>query len=212
MLKDFGYYAHVRKDLAGLVPEGVSRVLDVGCGIGSFGAFLKSRRERPIEVVGIELDADAARQAEKNLDNVIVGDAGTIELPFDKGYFDCIIYGDILEHLADPWAVLAGHKEFLRPGGWIVASIPNIAHYKTRRMLRRGEWNYEDAGILDRSHLRFFTIKSIKQMFKDAGFKIIAIDHAIRASKFRRGINKIFKNCIIDSIAEQYLVTAQRND
>ncbi|MDD5136469.1 MAG: class I SAM-dependent methyltransferase, partial [Candidatus Omnitrophica bacterium] len=170
----------------------------------------KSQRGPSIEIAGIELDADAAQEAGKHLDKVITGDVETTELPFSQGYFDCIVYGDILEHLVDPWALLEKHKKYLKPKGYIVASIPNIAHYKTVKMLRRYEWNYEDAGILDRSHLRFFTIKSIRKMFADAGFDIIAVDHAIRASKMKKRINKVFKNCLINSIAEQYLVIAQK--
>ena len=193
-----------------MIPPGARHILDVGCGVGNLGAAIKKKIDPSIEVIGIELNAEAAEKAGKNLDRVFTGNVEAIELPFEKGYFDCIVYGDVLEHLLYPWKLLKKHRLLLKPGGYVVASIPNVAHYRIIKGLRRREWNYQEAGILDETHLRFFTIKTIRKMFQDAGFKIMAVDYAICGSKVKKAINRIFKNCIIDSIAEQYLIAAQK--
>ena len=210
--KKIRYYENAREDLIQLIPQGARRVLDVGCGIGNLGAAIKAKRGPSVEVVGVELDIDAAEKARKVLDKVIAGNIETIDLPFEQKYFDCIVYGDVLEHLMDPWALLKRHKAFLKPKGYVLASIPNIAHYRIIKMLKKHEWNYQEAGILDECHIRFFTIKSIKRMFEDAGFNIRAVDYIICGSNVKKTINKIFKNCLIDSIAEEYLITAQKID
>ena len=212
MTKVDSYYASQRDELIGLVPAGARRILDVGCGIGNLGAALKRQRGASLEIVGIEVNAVSAEKAKGNIDKVIAGNAETADLPFERGYFDCIIYGDVLEHLMDPWALLKRHKAFLKPKGYVLASIPNIAHYRIIKMLKKHEWNYQEAGILDECHIRFFTIKSIKRMFEDAGFNIRAVDYIICGSNVKKTINKIFKNCLIDSIAEEYIITAQKID
>jgi len=210
MGKEDGYYGHKRTDILEHIPKDARRVLDVGCGSGVFGDALKKERGPSVEVAGIEIDADAARKAASKLDKVIAGDVEKIALPFPKGYFDVIIYGDILEHLMDPWGLLKKYKDILKTGGHVIASIPNIAHYKILNGLRNKEWRYEKAGLLDETHLRFFTINSIKRMFTEAGYRIVSISNIVRASKTRKRLNKLLLNRIIDSITEQYIVVAQK--
>lgn len=208
--KEDKYYESKRSDLIRLIPLGARRMLDVGCGSGNLGAIIKSERSASIEVVGIERDINAAEKANKVLDKVLIGDVEVIKLPFPQEYFDCIIYGDILEHLTDPWGILMKHKFFLKPEGYILASIPNVAHYEIMKMLKRKEWNYQQSGILDEDHLRFFTIKSIRKMFENAGLKITSVNHLLKTSKMQKKINKIFPHWFIDSITQQYLITAQK--
>lgn len=163
-------------------------------------------------MVGIEADPAIGEKARSAINKVFVGDVENIDLPFEKGYFDCILYGDILEHLVNPWDLIKRHSAFLREDGLVIASIPNIAHYRISKMLRRREWNYEDSGILDRTHLRFFTLKSIKDMFAAADFRIKRIERRIGASKMRKALNRLFFNTLRDSMTEQYIVVAGKAD
>lgn len=204
------YYTKRREDLIARVPDEARRILEVGCGTGETAGRIKELRGGHIEVAGIELDRDAGEKAKAKLDRVIVGNAEAIELPFEKGYFDCIIYGDVLEHLVDPWGTLTKHCVFLKKGGRVIASIPNIAHYRIVKMLRKKEWTYQDAGLLDRKHLRFFTRKSIREMCEGAGLEIMEMAPVIGASKAKRFLNTIFFNALIDDITEQYLVVARK--
>ncbi len=204
------YYENPRSDITGLIPANARHILDVGCGTGNLGAAIKNSRGGSIEVVGIEINSEAASKAKAKLDRVIEGNVETAALPFSNGYFDAIIYGDVLEHLIDPWGTLKKHREFLKDDGLVIASIPNVAHYRVIKMLKRREWRYQDAGILDSTHIRFFTIKSISRMFSEAGFMIESVSHNICGSKIKKKLNQIFKNCLIDSLAEQYIIAARK--
>jgi 2-polyprenyl-3-methyl-5-hydroxy-6-metoxy-1,4-benzoquinol methylase len=165
-----GYFEHVRPELLGLIPSTARRVLDVGCGAGRLGEALKARQEA--EVVGIEMCGEAARAARGRLDAVHVGDAERLELPFAPGSFDAAVCGDVLEHLREPGLFLRRVRGWLRPGGVLVASIPNARHHGVLRMLLRGDWTYEPAGLLDRTHLRFFTRGAILRLLEDSGFSL----------------------------------------
>jgi 2-polyprenyl-3-methyl-5-hydroxy-6-metoxy-1,4-benzoquinol methylase len=145
------------------------RVLDVGCATGYLAEVLV---ERGCRVTGIEADPEAARQAEKYCERVIVGDVEdpSLDKQLDEGSFDVIVFGDVLEHLKDPLRTLKRLKLFLRPEGYVVASIPNVAHGSVRLALIQGKFQYRPLGLLDDTHLRFFTRESVEQLFDDAGF------------------------------------------
>ena len=153
--------------LAARVPDG-ARVLDVGAGEG---AFAEELHRRGCKVVALEVDparAEAARSrglevAVKNLENADLADLGT---------FDVIVCADVLEHLTDPAGALQKLKGILAPGGRILASIPNVAHYGVRLRLLAGRFEYTETGILDRTHLRFFTRKTARRLFEEAGFRV----------------------------------------
>jgi SAM-dependent methyltransferase len=151
------YFSHSRPEIAAEVPVSALSILDVGCGTGRLGERL--RREVPGRTVtGIELDAAAAQEAARVLDSVHQVDVEAFEVPFATGQFDCIILADILEHLNDPWAATHRLLDFLRPGGTLIVSLPNIRNIEVMRgLLHDGRWEYQDEGILDRTHLRFFT-------------------------------------------------------
>jgi methionine biosynthesis protein MetW len=154
------------------VPDG-ARVLDVGCATGYLAAAL---RERGCTVVGIEADPDAAAQARAHCDAVVVGD---VEAPRTRaetaarGPFDVVMCADVLEHLRDPWEVLAWLRTLLRDGGRAVVSLPNIAHWTARRELLRGRFPQADHGLFDRTHLRFFTRATARDLAARAGFAIL---------------------------------------
>ncbi|MBN2310199.1 MAG: methyltransferase domain-containing protein [Candidatus Hydrogenedentes bacterium] len=168
-----GYYRAPRPEVAAHVPRNARRVLDCGCGAGEFGRSLKERGAR--EVVGIEIVERACAMARQVLDDAIQGNIEEMELPFDDEHFDCIVFGDVLEHLIDPLAVLRKCSRVLAPGGVIVMSIPNARFWQVVEMLANGRWKYEDAGILDRTHLRFFTAVEMHHMVRDAGLEVLRL-------------------------------------
>ena len=148
-------------------------VLDVGCAVGYIGEFL--RRSSPSRwLAGIEIDPGAAEKARPHYDQVIVG---SIDDPAVwsqlRRKVDAMIFGDVLEHTADPIVVLRLARPKLSDDGLIVVSIPNIGYVKVRLRLLLGKFDYEDWGIMDRTHLRFFTLKTVQEMLRQAGYAIV---------------------------------------
>jgi 2-polyprenyl-3-methyl-5-hydroxy-6-metoxy-1,4-benzoquinol methylase len=167
------------------VPEDSRRILEVGCGEGLFSEELKKTLQA--EVWGIEADSNAAEKAKSKTDKVLHGDVNVLidDLPDD--YFDCIVCNDVLEHLVDPYEVLTRLKGKLSGKGVIVASIPNVRHISVlNELILKKQWRYADAGILDRTHLRFFTRRSILEMFDGLGFDVIRIKGINKTSSFRK--------------------------
>lgn len=151
-----------------------SKVLDVGCNTGKLGKELKKRKD--CVVLGIDLFEESLEIAKTRLDNVKKIDLEKYEKPFqDK--FDVIVFADVLEHLRYPEKTLKIYKGMLNEEGFIIASIPNIANIKIRFSLLLGKWNYQESGILDKSHLRFFTKKTMKDLFQSSGYKIKIVDY-----------------------------------
>jgi glycosyltransferase involved in cell wall biosynthesis/ubiquinone/menaquinone biosynthesis C-methylase UbiE/Flp pilus assembly protein TadD len=169
-----GYYGSARPEVLQHVPKNARRILDCGCGSGEFGRALKSRGAA--EVVGVEMVEGAWERARKVLDRALLGNIETIELPFDEGYFDCACFNDVLEHLVDPAAALRKVARVLAPGGVVVMSIPNVRFCSVLGMLAEGRWKYEDAGILDRTHLRFFTAADFPEVVHAAGLEVLKIE------------------------------------
>jgi O-antigen biosynthesis protein len=155
------------------------RVLDVGCAAGELARVLV---ERGCAVTGIEIDPEAAHQAQEHCERVVVGDVEELDLSELLGdeAFDVIVFGDTLEHLKDPLRTLDRLKPFLRSEGYVVASIPNVAHGSVRLALIQGKFRYSPLGLLDNTHLRFFTRASVEQLFEDAGFLITGLKRTLR--------------------------------
>ncbi len=167
---DPGYFEFDRPELLALVPRTATDVVDVGCGAGRFGAGLKARQ--PCRVVGIEHDPVAAAAARGRLDLVLEGDAEALDWPFPAHSFDAVVCGDVLEHLRDPLAFLKRVRTWLRPDGVLVTSLPNVRHHSVVRGLLDGDWTYEPAGLLDHTHLRFFTRREVEKILFRAGFAV----------------------------------------
>lgn len=167
------YYQRARPDVERLVPSSAKMVLDVGCGAGVLGARLK--RRGAALVIGVEIDPDAAATAEKVLDRVHVGDIEVLDLPYGTSAFDCIIFADVIEHLRDPWGLLKRLVPLLKADGRVIVSLPNVRHWSVLRGLLQGEWTYLPAGILDRSHFRFFTLKSGRALLESAGLTVLDV-------------------------------------
>jgi SAM-dependent methyltransferase len=166
--KSADYFQCERPEMLPFVPAHCRRVLDIGCAEGAFGESLK--KSRGIEVWGVEPVKSAATTAMAKLDRVIEGVFGPgTALP--AGTFDCICFNDVLEHMPAPEMALRYARDLLAPGGVVVASIPNVQYFPmVWQLMIYGRWEYEDAGILDRTHLRFFTRSSIVNMFEREGF------------------------------------------
>jgi len=163
-----------------LVPEGVN-LLDVGCHTGGLGRLLQEKR---CKVTGLEKNPQAAEKARAALSRVVVGD---IEDPaiFDRlgNKFDAILFLDVLEHCQDPGWVLKKARACLAPNGFVLCSIPNIAHWTMRKNLLLGRFNYQSTGILDESHLRFFTIATARALFLTAGYETELVDGFLKPPK-----------------------------
>jgi GT2 family glycosyltransferase/2-polyprenyl-3-methyl-5-hydroxy-6-metoxy-1,4-benzoquinol methylase len=146
-------------------------VLEVG---PATGYVAKALRDRDCRVTGIELDPEAAEVAAQFCERMIVGDIEELVLEevFPDQRFDVVVYGDVLEHLVDPEAVLLRTARILAPGGYVVASIPNVTHGSVRLSLMAGQFRYTDTGLLDRTHLRFFDEAGIEELFEGAGYAI----------------------------------------
>jgi 2-polyprenyl-3-methyl-5-hydroxy-6-metoxy-1,4-benzoquinol methylase len=165
-----------RLDLLDLIDRNARSVLEVGCSAGATGFALKARMPQ-VYYCGLELDERAAVIARSRLDRVVVANVENVNLEhFDlrKGSFDVVLCADVLEHLYDPWKTLATLREYLTPAGSLVASIPNTQHLALILDLIRGNWSYARYGLLDATHIRFFTFAEIARLFSAAGFEVIA--------------------------------------
>lgn len=169
--KDTNYFKLARQEIAPLVPETAHRVLEVGCGAGATIAWLKSIR-RVEFAAGVELMPGPAEMARTVCDQVLVGNVENLSLPFAPESFDLILALDVLEHLIDPWAAVRRLHLLLKPGGCVIASIPNIAHYSVSLPLLRGRWEYVKSGILDSTHLRFFVQDSAQALLASSGLVV----------------------------------------
>ncbi len=150
------------------------RVLEVGCAGGHVTEHLV---ERGNEVVGVELDPDAAEQARRFAAEVHVADIDLVPVSsLVTGPFDVAVLGDVLEHLRDPVAALRDVVGVLAENGRLVVSLPNVAHIDVRAMLLLGEWHYQDVGVLDRTHLRWFTRESVRELLAEVGFVATAVE------------------------------------
>lgn len=167
-----GYHDLPRREILDLIPFNAKRVLDLGCGTGALGKALKERQG--CHVTGIELNKEALKTAKINLDICLCDNLNRYDPTFVNVKYDCIIFADILEHLVSPWAVLKKFASVLTDDGVVIASIPNVAHFWILKNLEQGLFRYEPAGLLDITHLRFFTRTSIFQLFYTAGLKIVS--------------------------------------
>ena len=147
-------------------------VLEVGC---SSGYLTKVMAERGCEVVGIEIDPEAALVAEAWAERVVVGDIeeGDVWNYVKDESFDVVLLGDVLEHLRDPLGGLRQAVSKLKPSGYVLTSLPNIAHGDVRLSLMLGRFSYTDKGLLDHTHVRFFTAETVRQLHAEAGLRIV---------------------------------------
>ena len=216
------YYNRDRVEVVRAVPHSVHVVVDVGCANGLLGARLKA--ERPgIEVRGIEVDPDAASRARQVLDDAIHGRAEDT-LPVHWPRPDCVIFADVLEHLVDPWAVVATWHKRLVKRGTLVTTIPNVLHRSVVRGLLGGRWDYANEGVLDRTHLRFFTRETALALVEGGGFRVRSVRRLMDLSELPKIARSLInawargeerrpasglRRKLLDLYTVQFLITAE---
>ncbi|SDW09480.1 Methyltransferase domain-containing protein [Marininema mesophilum] len=168
--KDSEYYRGCNKEILRFIKHDAEHILEVGCAEGRLGELIQNTSG--CRVTGIELDPKAAQIAAVQLKQVLVGNIETMELPFAPQTFDHILFGDVLEHLVDPWSVLKRFSPLLKPSGSVIACIPNIGHISIIAGLLIGQFSYAKNGLLDRTHLRFFTRTGIEDLFNECGYRV----------------------------------------
>jgi SAM-dependent methyltransferase len=181
------YPDYANPELLEKIPLSAKTVLDVGCAQGALGAAYL-RRNPNARFLGIDVDADAVEQAARRMSEVFCGDVEAEPMPFEvpEG-IDCIVYGDVLEHLREPWDLIKAHAEYLAPDGTVLICMPNVEHWRFALALLQGHFEYEDQGLFDRTHLRWFTPRTMGKVLVDAGLLLadvasrpIAMDGAER--------------------------------
>ena len=179
------YLDFVNEALLGMLEGSPRRVLDLGCATGALGAVLKERHPGA-RVVGIEAAKAAADRAAGRLDRVIharIEDVDFAANGLAAERFDAVVAGDVLEHLVNPWAALARVHACLAPGAQLVASVPNVRNiWLVNRLLVGGRWEYTERGLLDVTHLRFFTMAELRILFTQTGYRVEAEDATILPS------------------------------
>ena len=166
------FRGQVRDDLLLYIPLDARSLLELGCGEAGLGAVIKQRQK--CRVVGIELDPEAAAIARKKIDDVYTGDVRHLVEVIDER-FDCIVASEIVEHVDDPWLLLADLRNVSAPGGRLVISIPNVANASLIGDLLHGRFDYTYMGLACAGHLRFFTRTSIEELLAISGWRVEAI-------------------------------------
>jgi len=221
------YYNRVNPDLLRLMPPDARIVVEVGCGAGALAEAYR-RINTQVCYFGIEKDPAAARAASSSgrVDRVVTSDVAIVEpmaleLSDTAPSVDCLVLGDVLEHMVDPWTVLERLTRWVRDGGQVLACIPNVQHYSVLVNLLRGKWDYQDEGLLDRTHLRFFTLSGVQDLFARAGLHVFEIQPRswpnAKFDRFQQVMAPVLSGLAIDPAsfavqtqAVQYIVRAVR--
>lgn len=187
------YYKGLRREVVQFLPAGYSRVLEIGCGEGGFRSYVG-----PCEYWGIEPNHHAAAIARAALSRVIEATYQDAFSQLPDHYFDMVICNDVIEHMVDPEQFLSSIKQKLKVGAVLVGSIPNVRYAgHLFELLFLKDWQYQDQGILDRTHLRFFTEKSMERLFKKHGFLVERLGGINGTPKGIGSLRLLLKNLFI---------------
>jgi len=204
------YYTGARADIVAALPlNPQAAVLEIGCGDGTTGA-LAIAAAKAATYVGIELDPNAAALARTRITDVLCGDIDALDLSGHCARYDALIASEVLEHLIDPWTALLRLVDCLKPGALVLASSPNISHWRVILALIRGHFELTETGVMDRSHLRWFTPESYAALLRSAGLEIISVTSITPPSARTRLINQLTGNRFAHLFMTQIYVTARK--
>jgi 2-polyprenyl-3-methyl-5-hydroxy-6-metoxy-1,4-benzoquinol methylase len=208
--KPADYFDGSRPDIVSkLRTSSDAAILEIGCGAGGTGraALAAGKAGR---YVGIELNQAAARLAQAHLSEVLVGNVESLDLGRFAGAFDALIISEVLEHLIDPWQTVRRLSECLKPNGVVYASSPNVAHWQVLRELVAGRFQYEEAGVMDRTHVRWFTPGSYAEMFTAAGFAVEHLEPLTHAGWKARLLNRLTAGRFAHLFSTQIMLVARK--
>lgn len=212
--KTSDYYTNIRKDLVSMIEHKKDlKVLEVGAGFGETLFYLKQQGIAS-EAIGLDIFEDMAKKDQyKNIDGFIFGNIEELELPQFNERFDVILLADVLEHLIEPGLVLEKLKKYLKPNGEILVSMPNIRHYSAFvKIFIKGNFDYQESGIFDYTHRRFFCKKNIRELL-ESNFKVRKESSSLEFYKGRSGakfFNKLTFGLFEEFLTVQYLYKAEK--
>ena len=205
------YYAELRLPMLSLVRGVPDRVLEIGCASGQHLHHLKEKGSG--YTVGVELSPNVAERArQRSIDSIFCGNFEDTDFGLVDSSFDLVIVGHVLEHLRDPWQALRRIHRLLAPGGQLVGALPNVRHCSVvLPLLLKGTWKYSQSGIMDWTHLRFFSRSTILDLLQTTGFKIDAITGEL-GGKRSRLVNQLTFNLFRDHLSYAYNFSATKID
>ena len=190
------------------VPPG-SKVLEIGCADGKLANILSIKKN--CHVYGVEKDAAMACIAKNKCVEMLNMDIETADLPYEKNSFDCIILGNVLEHMREPEKVLKHIKELLSDGGFLIYSVPSIVNWHSRLTIFFGKFEYAESGVFDRTHLKFYDLGSAKKLATDAGYRIVWLDVTPSIYLFKEKLNFLWYELAVfwkNLFADEFIIQA----
>ncbi len=210
--KPKGYFDNPRRDIVAMMgADPAAWVLEVGCGGGATGAAALAAGKAG-RYVGVELPGPAAEAAKGRLSEVLVGNVDRLDLSGFSGRFDALILSEVLEHLVDPWTTLKRLSDCLKPGARVFASTPNIAHHRVIRGLLAGRFEYAPSGVMDRTHLRWFTPTSFRRLFEEAGIAVDALRPLGKPRWYAVVLDRLSGGYAAHLFTEQIMVIGRKPD
>lgn len=208
--KPLGYFDNIRMDVLCFVDRAVGDVLEIGCGAGGTLSYLKSNGLAR-HVVGVDIASSQIEIAlRRGVDEAFVSNLDDLEEILHGRTFDAIFMLDVLEHLVDPWSILKRVSDFLRSGGRIYVSLPNVQSVRVLVPLLMGQWRYKELGILDKTHLRFFTKRTAVELLQGAGFELEGVHHKLESHALPRLINFLTFGVFKRYLTVQYILVGRR--
>lgn len=193
-----------------LIPAG-SKVLEVGCGSGTLANLLSIWKK--CHVYCVDKEPKMLGIAKNKCVEILNMDIETTELPYENEYFDCIILGNVLEHMKEPTMVLTSLKKHLSENGFLIYSVPNIVNWHSRMTIFFGKFEYADSGVFDVSHLRFYNLNSAKKLALDAGYTIISLDVTPSIYFFKKKLNFLWYGLAVlwkNLFADEFIIQAKK--